>query len=124
MNQQLFVAYPEAASEVDMRTGETPVHQHADRDCSDSFLQVLCSGNPLHAQVTSNNGELPLHIACGSANLAAVEYLYELYPACIHVMIPQARERPLHILLKRGNTEISAMSKILANFQCDTSQKT
>lgn len=93
--------FPDATLEVHHVTGMTPVH-YAARERSAAFIQLLCADNTELARRTNNEGELPFHIACRSANIDAVEYLYHLYPDCIDHILTPTLERPLHILLKRG----------------------
>ena len=92
--------FPDAALEVHVFTGMTPVH-YAARERSAAFIQLLCADDPELAKRTTNKGELPFHIACQSANIDVVKYLYRLHPGCINSVLSKTEEGPLHLLLNR-----------------------
>eukprot|EP00984_Skeletonema_dohrnii_P019434 scaffold9286_cov79-Skeletonema_dohrnii-CCMP3373.AAC.2 len=74
---------PEAIRHADNDNAFLPVHI-ASMQRSPEFCRVLIEAYPKSERISNGIGALPLHCACLTNTLAAIEYLYKLYPDAIN----------------------------------------
>ena len=79
----LLEKFPEAVRHAN-RNGDLPIHMAASGNKSPEFCRVLIEAYPGSERMSNGSGVFPLHYACASNTVAAVEYLYKLYPDAIN----------------------------------------
>eukprot|EP00579_Thalassiosira_antarctica_P015115 CAMPEP_0201944838 /NCGR_PEP_ID=MMETSP0903-20130614/53596_1 /ASSEMBLY_ACC=CAM_ASM_000552 /TAXON_ID=420261 /ORGANISM="Thalassiosira antarctica, Strain CCMP982" /LENGTH=944 /DNA_ID=CAMNT_0048487893 /DNA_START=264 /DNA_END=3100 /DNA_ORIENTATION=- len=91
----LVITDPQTVEEPD-RYGELPIHsvlRHSKKSLE--FCKILISAFPDSMRVETDNGELPIHLACRYGHLDTVKYLSKLHPDSVRVGTRNG-ELPIH----------------------------
>ena len=114
----LIEKYPEAVRHAD-NDGKLPIHI-ACMWRSPDFCRALIDAYPGSEQITDANDVLPLHYVCANNSLAAVKYVYNLYPDAIGHATHGGY--PIHAAIA-GSSNPAAIGIIQFLFNCDPNQK-
>ena len=99
----LLKKYPDSVRHMN-NNGFLPIHVAVVDVKSPEFFRVLIEAYPGSERIPTNNvdvgGLLPFHCACMKSSLAAVEYLYKLYPDAINHAPDGLYLYPIHAAIR------------------------
>eukprot|EP00984_Skeletonema_dohrnii_P017202 scaffold7783_cov85-Skeletonema_dohrnii-CCMP3373.AAC.3 len=120
----LIEKHPDSIRHAD-NDGGFPIHCAASGGKTPEFCRVLIEESPGSERIAEVGGELPLHYASRSNTVAAVKYLYKIYPDAINHADTDGCY-PIHFAIKRSRRRkipIDTVEIVKFLLDCDVNVK-